>query len=289
MPSPKILYSHKKDTMPVTLRNRGKGVQGVQSPTKKRSGQASPVKKGSAGSNQKRTTPPRGKPTTPRKLELLSAIHKKKPTETDDDPTYTSPSSSEESHEEPNKKSRASANKTKKLDSKEQGKESGPNDPDKGMTHQGDEKETTATEHQGPVTPINETQPPAEGTPPPQQSLTTKCKEAAAKSDLSETDDSEAGLQGGDTAPRTPSPYPETGSSFEDFYPFVTDRKGSPEKSKQDDSSRRAFVDTYSNFQEYMVGIKSNERPAVAHRKASSIIDIERDGTSFVVYYALTC
>jgi hypothetical protein len=49
-------------------------------------------------------------------------------------------------------------------------------------------------------------------------------------------------------------------------------------------SSQRAFVDTYGNFQEYMVGIKSNKRPAVAHRKSSSIIDIERDGTSSVVY-----
>lgn len=266
--------------MPVSLRSGEKGAQGVQSPNNKSKAKGSPQKRPPTQQRDKSPTKKdsAGSPKK-KKLPVTSTIPKKARKKPDDkdgdgDPAYTSPSSNDGSSDDGSEKE--ATTKTRVVTKK--GKKSGQDDKAE------DEKETTTSEHKGPGPPTNEAPAREEKTPPPKTNLPLQGKEAGAKTELSESDESEAGMQEGNDGPQTPSPSKKKGSSFEELFPFVINRKGTPEKKNEDDSSRHAFVDTYGDFQEYMVGIKLNAKPAVAHRKSCSIIDIERDGTSSMVY-----
>jgi hypothetical protein len=72
----------------------------------------------------------------------------------------------------------------------------------------------------------------------------------------------------------------ENRRTFEEFYPFLSDRSNSPEKGKAFDSSRKILAHTYNDFKAYMLGIKVDKQPpAIVHLAALSQIEIPVDGT----------
>ncbi len=72
------------------------------------------------------------------------------------------------------------------------------------------------------------------------------------------------------------------GASFEELFPFVTDKAVSKTGTKASKATRKVFHDTHADFKEYMLGTKQNKMPLIEHKRANARIIIGRDGTSFI-------
>jgi hypothetical protein len=68
--------------------------------------------------------------------------------------------------------------------------------------------------------------------------------------------------------------------SFEDAFPFVKDKNKSSPQGKKNHPTHKILVETYSEFRDYVLGLKQKKMPSVHHNKATGKIFLERDGTS---------
>ena len=77
-----------------------------------------------------------------------------------------------------------------------------------------------------------------------------------------------------------PPPSINDNASFEDLFPFVTDKSQVSSPNKGNPASKEVFLETYKDFKAYLLGTKQNKMPSIQHKKSIGQIYIARDGTS---------
>jgi hypothetical protein len=94
--------------------------------------------------------------------------------------------------------------------------------------------------------------------------------------------------------PRSPTTNADV--SFDELFPFVTDKqqKSPKNKKKAKSSGRSIFLETYKDFKTYMKGTKLKKMPLIEHKKAAGKIYIDKDGKSSdtsisILHSKLTC
>ena len=77
-----------------------------------------------------------------------------------------------------------------------------------------------------------------------------------------------------------PPPSINDNASFEDLFPFVTNKSQVSSTNKGNPASKEVFLETYKDFKAYLLGTKQNKMPSIQHKKSIGQIYIARDGTS---------
>ena len=77
-----------------------------------------------------------------------------------------------------------------------------------------------------------------------------------------------------------PPPSINDNASFEDLFPFVTNKSQVSSPNKGNPASKEVFLETYKDFKAYLLGTKQNKMPSIQHKKSIGQIYIARDGTS---------